>query len=144
MSFHVELLKRESYDTLLSFHLILTNSEEVFPTLHKNRNYRFLVIYTEKKVQWTWLHYQSEFLKQPYISNWTRKHQNNEYCQSKNSWLMANKHYTKISFLISQLWNIIPASKLLAIWVVHRSRCVCPFLLKLKPTNISYKEDNCW
>lgn len=85
-----------------------------------------------------------EFLKQPYISNWTRKHQNNEYCQSKNSWLMANKHYTKISFLISQLWNIIPTSKLLAIWVVHRSRCVCPFLLKLKPTNISYKEDNCW
>lgn len=35
--------------TLLSFHLILTNSEEVFPTLHKNRNYRFLVIYSEKK-----------------------------------------------------------------------------------------------
>lgn len=49
MFFYVELLKRELYDILLFFYLILINSEEVFLILYKNRNYRFLVIYSEKK-----------------------------------------------------------------------------------------------
>lgn len=50
MFFYVELLRRELYDILLFFYLILINSEEVFLILYKNRNYRFLVIYIEKKV----------------------------------------------------------------------------------------------
>lgn len=142
MSFHIELLRRESYDTII-FPFNFNQQWRSVPNPTKKTETTDSKSFIPKKSSMNLIAL-PEFLKQPYISNWTRKHQNNEYCQSKNSWLMANKHYTKISFLISQLWNIIPASKLLAIWVVHRSRCVCPFLLKLKPTNISYKEDNCW